>query len=353
MSFLDVICCGFGAVVLFYTIISAQSGLERIRRTDDLTSQVNRLEEEVLVGVRNLAVLRNTLQETRSETVSATSRATQLIEELQRTRDQGARDDETTLARRERIEKLKADVKALEQGMRRLEAGSLDKGPPGDQVRVRSGADRRYITGLKLTGRRILVLVDRSASMLDEDVVNVIRLRNTSEAEKRMASKWRHTKEIVSWLASQVPASRKYQVYAFNTQAAAALPLTAGRWLDGGNTATVDEVLDAFDEFVPQDGTSLLNAFAAIRTISPSPDQIILITDGLPTQGATAPAIRRYIDANARARLFDEAVRTLPPRVPVDVVLLPMRGDNPAAHRFWRLARNSGGAYLMPSRDWP
>ena len=30
LSFLDVICCGFGAVVLFYTIIVSQSGLERI-----------------------------------------------------------------------------------------------------------------------------------------------------------------------------------------------------------------------------------------------------------------------------------------------------------------------------------
>jgi carbamoyl-phosphate synthase large subunit len=36
---------------------------------------------------------------------------------------------------------------------------------------------------------------------------------------------------------------------------------------------------------------------------------VILITDGLPTQGATAPALRRYVDAGDRAKLFDEAVR--------------------------------------------
>ena len=75
--------------------------------------------------------------------------------------------------------------------------------------------------------------------------------------------------------------------------------------------------------------------------------------DGLPTQGATPPAIRRYVDAGGRMRLFDEAVKALPPRTPIDVVLLPMRGDNPAAHAFWRLARNTGGSYLMPSKDWP
>ena len=28
LSFLDCICCGFGAVILFYTIISAQSSID-------------------------------------------------------------------------------------------------------------------------------------------------------------------------------------------------------------------------------------------------------------------------------------------------------------------------------------
>ena len=76
LSFLDCICCGFGAVILFYMIISAQSGVERIRRTEDLASQVRLLEEQVLEGTKNLVVLRNTLTKTTSETVSASSRAT-------------------------------------------------------------------------------------------------------------------------------------------------------------------------------------------------------------------------------------------------------------------------------------
>ena len=48
LSFLDVIACGFGAVVLFYTILSAQAGVQRQHRNDELQSEVNRLEEEVL-----------------------------------------------------------------------------------------------------------------------------------------------------------------------------------------------------------------------------------------------------------------------------------------------------------------
>ena len=354
LSFLDCICCGFGAVILFYMIISAQSGVERIRRTNDLASQVRLLEEQVLEGTKNLVVLRNTLARTTSETVSASSRATRLIELLQMERDQGSIHDDTTLARRAHIEKLKADIRALEESTRRLEAASKEAGPPGDAIKVaKGGADRRYITGLRMRGRHVLVLIDASASMLDEDVVNVIRLRNTSDASRRAAGKWRRGVKTVGWLAAQIPAASKYQVYRFDTQPTPLLADTAGKWLQGGDQAQVDQVLEAMDQVVPQNGTSLVNAFAAIRQLSPAPDQVILITDGLPTQGAAPPAIRRYIDARGRLRLFDDAVKALPPRTQIDGVLLPMRGDNPAAHAFWTLARRSGGTYLMPSKDWP
>ena len=354
LSFLDCICCGFGAVILFYMIISAQSGVERIRKTDDLASQVRLLEEQVLEGTKNLVVLRNSLAKTTSETVSAASRATRLIEQLKVERDQGSIYDDSTIARREHIEKLKADIRSLEEGTRRLEAASREAGPPGDAVKVaKGGADRRYITGLRMRGRHILVLIDSSASMLDDDVVNVIRLRNTSDASRRAAAKWRRGVKTVGWLAAQIPAASQYQVYRFDTRPVPLLADTAGKWLASGDQAPVDRVLEELDAVVPQNGTSLINAFGAIRQLSPAPDQVILITDGLPTQGASPPAIRRYVDAAARMRLFDDAVKALPPRTQIDVVLLPMRGDNPAAHAFWRLARNSGGAYLMPSKDWP
>ena len=52
-------------------------------------------------------------------------------------------------------------------------------------------------------------------------------------------------------------------------------------------------------------------------------------------------------------RLFDEAIPQLPPHVQVDSVLLPMKGDLQAAHRFWHLARLTDGSLLMPAKDWP
>ncbi len=354
LSFLDVICCGFGAVILFYTIISAQSGFERVRQTEDLAAQVQKLEEEVLQGARNLVLMRNSLEKTESETVSAMSRATRLIEELQRKREEASIYDATTLAKRERIEKLKADVKALEESTRRLEASARVETPRAERAGAgRALASRRYITGLSLKGKRVLVLVDRSASMLDEDLVNVIRLRNQSDAARRGAQKWRRAVDIAAWIASELPAGSEYQVYGFNTAAEPVLAGTGGEWLKASDAGTRDRLLRALDQVVPQEGTSLINALAAIRGFRMPPDQVILITDGLPTQGATPPALRRFVDAGQRARLFDEAIRGVNRNVPMDVVLLPMRGDLPASHRFWMLALSTKGAFVMPSPDWP
>lgn len=354
LSFLDCICCGFGAVVLFYTIIVSQSGIERIRRTDDLTGEVRKLEEEVIEGTRNLVILRNTLQKTRSETVSASSRATRLLETLQKQREESSVFEADSLARRQRIEKLKADIKAIQEGTRRLEATSVEEPPPIEQIGGgKVTAPRRYITGLNIRGRRVLILLDTSASMMDADIVNVIRLRNSNEAVRRAARKWRRALEIVDWLTGNMPAGKQYQVYGFNTGVSAILPDTKNTWLSSNNGAQQKQLMDELDKLTPKGGTSLINAFTGIRGLLPTADQIILITDGLPTQAATPQVLSKYVSPKSRVNYFDEAAKAFGKYAPVDVVLMPMLGDNEAPYRFWQLARRTGGAFIMPSKDWP
>ena len=354
LSFLDCICCGFGAVILFYTIVSAQAGVVRMKKTDDMSAEVNRLAEQVLDGTRQLAALREAMERTRARAEGAAGRNSQLVAELA-SRDQDVSTfDAQNLARRQHIEELQADVRSLEQSVHRLEAGSLDKGPPGQQISSfrKTGGERQYITGLTLRGKRILLLLDVSASMLHEDVVTVIRMRNLDAARKRAAAKWRRAVETANWLTTQLPAGSDYQIFTFNTRAQPLLADTNGAWIKSADAAQLARGIAALDQIVPRDGTSLYNAFAATRTLHPLPDQIVLITDGLPTQGKTA-GLRRYVDSGVRMRLFDEAVGQLPDKVPVDTVLLPMNGDPQAAHRFWHLARLTDGSLLMPAKDWP
>ena len=353
LSFLDCICCGFGAVVLFYTVAAGQAGIDRVKVNDTLAAEVSKLEEEVLEGSEHLVLLRNTLEKTEAETSTAAARTRALLAEITVTRDEALRVGATSVAQREHINKLKSDLAQLEQGTRRLAAGATQAAPAGQQVRAfRGTGNRRYVTGITLKGKHVLVLVDRSASMLDEDLVNIIRLRNQPPAVRRAAQKWRQAMDIADWLSTQLPPGSKFQFYGFNTQATSLLQGRQGQWQDSADPKLLAESIDTLRGLTPEGGTSLINAFAEIRRLSPLPDQVVLITDGLPTQGEKAP-LRKYVDAGARSRLFDEAIRSLPPKVPIDVILLPMQGDLPAPHRFWTLARASGGAFLMPAKDWP
>src|SRR5579872_2934687 len=351
LSFLDCICCGFGAVILFYTIVSAHAGIQSSSRaTQDLAAEINRLDEQVTAGARGLVVLHNQIEKVDSEIATDEARAKGIVA-APADRRAAAAFDADSIADRERIEKLKADTRALEEGRRRLEAGSLDSVPPGQQISSfrESGGDRRYITGIRMHGKRILILLDSSASMLHEDVVSILRLRNASDEQKRAASKWRRAVQTVSWLTTQLPRGGQYQIYTFNTQARSLLPDRTGKWMNAADAPSLARGIANLHAIVPADGTSLYNALAATRTLAPLPDQIVLITDGLPTQGKTTGQ-RKYVDSAARLRLFDEAVGQLPAGIPVDSILLPMQGDLQAPHRFWNLARVTQGNLLVPSK---
>lgn len=354
MSFLDVISCGFGAVVLFYTIISAQSGLERIKENEELNAEASRLEQQVLDGYKHLAELTNALASTEEEKARAAGLARQVAEKITMTREELSKYEFDTLARRESLERLKADLKSLEEDTRRLQAAA-ERVQTGTAVRSVTGdGDRQYLTGLKVGGRRVLVLVDASASMLDETLVNILRMRNMSDDRKLRSEKWRQVIGTVDWISAQLPADSEFQMYAFNTRPWPLVDDSAGNWIKARDGQALAAALKSIRATAPAGGTSLINAFALIRSLSPAPDNVILITDGLPTQGETAPTFKKLVDSGDREDLMRRAVRSLPQKPPpVNVVLLPMEGDPAAPTYFWRLAQATGGAFLSPPKDWP
>lgn len=354
LSFLDCICCGFGGVILIYVYLTARTALAHQEKSTELTAEVTRIEEQVLEGRRKLVQLRNELRETESKTASAESSIRQMLAELEKRKVEASTYDATSLAQRARIEKLMADIKALEEGNKRLEGGSRDRAAPGQDVRAfrETGGSRRYITGIRMRGQRIAIMVDSSASMLHQDLVTILRMRNMSDSARRGAAKWRRAVDTVNFLTTQLPPTSRYQIITFNSAARALLPDSSGKWHSASDADTMTRNLTALQGVVPENGTSLSKAFIEVRKLSPAPDQIVLITDGLPTLGAGPPRFK-YINAHQRARLFDESIALIPDKVPVDVVLLPLEGELPAAHRYWGLAKLTQGVFLMPSKDWP
>jgi hypothetical protein len=353
LSFLDVICCGFGAMILFFMILNANAPGRSGNEAGELHGEVDRLEVEVLEGYQKLVELRNAIREIERESVLASGLSRRLIETLEDVRVELATYEKTTLARREHVNKLKTDLKTLEDEVKRLSAQAPSDETPGDRVRSYVGeGDRQYLTGLKVGGRRILVLVDTSSSMLAGDVVNVIRRRNLPDPVKLRSRKWKQAVATVDWVTTQFPRDSAFQIYGFSTLASAIIPGTDGQWLDAGNRGQLEDAVQRLRAVVPAGGTNLYRAFSAISTLKPEPDNIYLLTDGLPTQGRKPPS-RGTISAKDRLKLFEEAVREVRQKAPMNVILFPMEGDPMAASAFWKLAMATGGAYVIPSEDWP
>jgi len=353
LSFLDAMTCGFGAVVLFYMIINASVGLRAGSMTSDLQAESDRLEVEVLEGHVNLVELRNSNLEAEERIVQASGLAVRLLEQIDQIRTELATDKESTLARRESINKLQTDLKTLENEARRLSAAAPSRETPGDRLRSFIGdGDRQYLTGLKVGGERIVILVDASASMLGSRIVNVLRRRNLPDTEKLRARKWRQAVSTVDWLAAQLPRESRFQIFTFNDEAGPVIPETNGSWLDAGSRDDLDRAVAALHQTVPRNGTNLHAGLSAIRELRPPPDNVILLVDGLPTLGEKAPR-KSTISGDKRLKLFEQAIGQLRTGVPVNVIMYPMEGDPMAASAYWNLAVVTGGSYMSPSRDWP
>jgi len=246
------------------------------------------------------------------------------------------------------MDKLRLQVEKLED-----ETAQMEEVEFGDRVREFVGdGNRQYLTGLKLGGERVLILVDGSASMLADTVVNAVRRRNMDDEQKKQSPKWQWTLRTVEWLVAQLPSSSRFQIYIFNISAEPALIDSKGEWLDAADSLVMEEAIAGLRQYSPESGTSLINGFGAIADFEDRPDNVFLLTDGLPTQGKNPP--KKYmVSGGQRRRHFLAAMKEFPRGVPLNTILFPMEGDPEAAALFWQTALDTDGAFIAPSRDWP
>lgn len=343
LAFIDAMSVGLGAVILLFMILHHASEVVASQKNHASAEKVSALEDEVLKKRQAAAQMAAALQATQQQLRAAQARAASLTQELKSQDTQGSGSDDSKLA------SLKSEVLTLQA---RVDALRATQAEVTNATRERAGeGTRQYLAGLEVKGKRILILVDVSASMLDETVVGVIRARNMDAATQRASAKWRWALNALDWITTQVPATAQFQVYAFNTTVESAVAGTTGNWLAVGNGAQLSAAVSDLRQRLPTGGTSLTRAFAAAARLSPQPDNIYLLTDGLPTQGA---AIRGgLVSGDQRMDLFAEALRAMPRGIAIHTLLFPMDGDSKAAGAYWQLAQISGGSFLAPSRDWP
>ncbi len=351
LSFLDCICCGFGAVILLFVLMNAGASQSREELTKDLRGEVSMIEVEVLKMEKEKVLARNSLDEVIEELAETQGLSRDIVVQLTESKEELARMDKSTLATKEHVNQLKTDLLSLEEGLKRLKAGAISE-DPGESARAFAGDGRRqYLTGLQLKGRRTLILVDVSASMLAEKVVDIVRVRNLPPEEQRTAPKWMQLKKTVEWLLARLPMDGEFQIAVFSEKTSPLLETNG--WWSAADPILRESAAKALEPIVPSGGTSLHNAFAYAAAMNPAPDNIILLTDGLPTMDRSAPTLRRSVSGNRRLSMFVDAAGLLPRGVPVNILLYPMEGDPMAAVSFWRLAMDSKGSFLTVTEDWP
>lgn len=172
------------------------------------------------------------------------------------------------------------------------------------------------------------------------------------DEEKRQTEKWTRVIRSVEWLITALKPPSGYQVFYFNKEIVPLIPTRLTEWLPIADRATTAEVLSKLREITPEGGANLERAFYFIGGLDPRPDNIILITDGLPTQSDSAPA-GSVVDEASRMRMFSAAQRQMPIGVPINVIMFPWNGDPAAAAGFWLLATRAKGSFICPSRTWP
>ena len=187
--------------------------------------------------------------------------------------------------------------------------------------------------------------------MLAPEVVNVIRIRNQSEEIQRSARKWVQALDVVDWLTAQLPTGCGIKS-SVQYRGSVCLPETSGRWMEVADGEQIERVVDTVRETLPSGGTSLHNAFMFLQELDSKPDNIFLITDGLPTQGKSAPR-RNTVSGPARLKHYRDALRNLPNNVPVNVVLSPMRATQPPLQNFGNSLRRPVAALWHPRRIGP
>ena len=261
---------------------------------------------------------------------------------------------------------LSSSQARLQEAQERRELASISAEKP-------ETGNKGNVVGLSVEPSKVLILLDRSASMLDASLVEIIRLRASANALKNNAPKWRTARKSAEWAYQQVENGQTYQILTYSDvvqdlQGNSYTGRDSVEWLTKDETQDQQTVLPVLRGLLPGGATDLHTAFEVAGNLRPIPTQVLLITDGYPTLPGTRSLSRLrdcprttagttpFLSPSCRMSVFFDASRVLSRKLKgsrVDTVLLRLDGDVNAMHGYWTLSATTGGRLLSPGPNWP
>jgi len=346
LSFLDIMSCGLGAVILIFLILkhgeSSSPEQTKMLIQDIRSAEIDKefLQKEINKRTEQSDILNSSIETKEAELKKLKSD----LSDEQKLRDNLLKNNNQA---REEIDKMEESIP--------------------DIVQRANQGERQYLTGLKVEGKHILFLLDNSASMLDENVQKIFAT-SILDNQSKQTQKWIRAKDSLTWLTSRLPKESKFSIMTFNDQVESH---TQSQWLDAKDPIKVNSTLASALKVIPERGTNLEKVLLSAKKMFPLPDLVVIITDGLPTigepyvefkDGILAREERNCLNSlgkiSSRCRhvLFQKAKKNYLDgrKIQTSTILLPLQGDPHAAIDYWNLGQQSGGGIsISPARDWP
>ncbi len=342
LAFLDIMSCGLGAVVLVFMLVKHNAGNSPVE-TDLLAGDVQRLELQQEELQQVLQQLQNVSQSDAEKIAQLRAKVAQLEQSL-------SQKELSLVQKKDQLAALKNDISTRPVAKKE------------DLVEDDRGGEENYLMGLKVEGRRIAVLIDSSASMTDETLLDIIKRKNGSVEGKKQGPKWLRTKKTVRWLLARVPRTSQLAVISFNDSVQS---FGNANWTKADNSAALAALYKELDTLVPEGATNLQKGLQAVAGRGAT--DLYVITDGLPTVGESRYASLNpfagcssllgrsaTISGECRVKLFRQTIQDSSPQgVKINVILLPIEGDPDAVNEYWGWAAITGGLVISPAVNWP
>ena len=327
LAFIDVMACGLGAVLLLFVLLDFEQAQEVIPAVVvDLTD--NTEYDKLTSDNQQLRAQLESIQlEISSETENIAAAIVAAIETEART-----------------------TVEVVTQEIQR------------EVPAIRNATSTGDLVGLQIKGSRILIMLDSSASMAEEELIDVlIGVADKTGRKLKNGIKWAQAMSIVEWIAESGPQQSRYQLITYSDKPT----LHTQGWVSAEEMLT--EIINAWNGLAPTGATNLELALDMASKRTSDLNSIYIITDGLPTQASTSTRLRNVrscgisvgrgiqnVSGECREALFEDSIKALNiPAAVVNVVLLPFEGDPMAAPHYWQWAVSSRGRIFSPDQNWP
>ena len=361
LSFLDVLCCGLGASVLLLLVVKHGETVVPYASDGLLAAAITEIQELIAVKTEEKTELERIAADTQQEVIALTSTddAKSSIAKLQSTRLASL------------LQEVQQQRQALEQARSQLSATAEQSNQIAERAPPPSG---QHLTGLLINNNQVVVLLDRSASMLSSTLVEIIRIRASPANVQRNAEKWVSARSAAMWAVDRMPARSLFQVLSFSDAVYDAFGKAVSskeppRWLQKDYpTLNTKQVKSSLEQLTPHGPTDLKTALKFALDLNPKPKQIVVITDGYPTLPGSSnlsrlsdcpravPGRVPLLSPECRKSVFDDAIKAHRKKlggVRVDVILYALEGDSDSIDGYWRFAQRFGGRLLSPVPGWP